>query len=258
MNNNIYKYLELLWLSPKEAKIYITILRLWNCKAWLIAQKSNISRSTVYQVINNLINKKLIFKINKWKIQSYIAEEPEKILSNLNDESKQIERKKKIFNSIYPEILKIKKLNNYLPKIIYFEWINNYINLLNEVLKTWEKEIFMLSSTEIKNNPKNLKNKELHNYEVWIFLKERLKRKIFMNLITTKKDFWEEILSKDNIEYRKTKLLPENFWDIETMIIYWENLLILTDNHPIVWIYISDKQIRNMMKTFFDYLWKTI
>ena len=257
-DNNVEKYLEVLWFSEKEAKIYLSLLRWWISTGWDIAKDTNISRSTVYQVLWTLITKNIVFSTIKNNIKVYIAEEPNKILLNLEKDIQQTERKKKIFQSIYPDILKIKNIDYYKPKVIFFEWVESYIKLLDDVLKSWEKEIFMLTPTKISSSGKNIKSKELYNYEVWVFLQERLKRKIFMNLITTKKDFWEEIIKKDPIQMRTTKLLPDDFWEIETMIIYWDNVLLLNDNHPVIWIFISDKQMKKMMHTLFYHLWNTI
>jgi hypothetical protein len=125
------------------------------------------------------------------------------------------------------------------------------------VLNSWEKEIFMLTNTQIKSRhiADEVKNIELYNYEVWEFLQERLKRWIKMNLITTKYDFWDEILKTDNIYNRQTKILPENFGDTETMILYWEKVILLNDNSPIIWIFIEDYQMQTMFKNIFKFIW---
>lgn len=147
--NNIAKYLEILWFSENESKVYLSLYKMWNSVAWTIVKDTELPRSTVYQVLDKLIEKGLAFKIDKKNILNFMAEEPEKILSNLIEEERNIERKKKIFNSLAPELVKYKNPSNYIPKVSYFEWIESYINLLEEILNSKEKEIYMITNSKI-------------------------------------------------------------------------------------------------------------
>ena len=93
---------------------------------------------------------------------------------------------------------------------------------------------------------------------MWEFLRERVKRKIKMKMITTKNDFSDNLLQSDSLELRETKILPNDFWDIESLIIYWDKVLLLTDNSPVIWIYIEDNQLKNMFINIFNFIWKSI
>lgn len=255
--DELIKSLSLLWFSEKEAEIYLTLYKLWNTKAGNIIRETSYPRSTVYQILDKLVQKWFVMTIDEWNILSYFAEEPEIILNKIKNEEDNLARKKKIFASLLPKIVKIKNPYFKDPKVIYFEWIDSYKDLLDDVLNSWEKEIFMLTNTQIKSRhiADEVKNIELYNYEVWEFLQERLKRWIKMNLITTKYDFWDEILKTDNIYNRQTKILPENFGDTETMILYWEKVILLNDNSPIIWIFIEDYQMQTMFKNIFKFIW---
>lgn len=256
----IIKYLELLWLSKKESKVYLSLYKMWNSVAWTIVKDTWIARATVYQILEKLIDKQLIFKIDKWNILNYMAEEPERILKNIINEEEKIKRQKKIFNSLLPELNKFKNPSTYIPKVSYFEWFESYINLLDEIFDSNEKEILMITSSEIKSKHiwDEIKNKKIYEYEMWEFLNERIERWISMKLITTKNDFSENLIKNDIIEIRETKILPENFWDVESLIIYWETVLLLTDNSPIIWIYIEDKQLKKMFINMFNFIWNKI
>lgn len=260
MVKELIKSLSLLGLSEKEANIYLTLYKLWNTRAWNIVKETWIPRATVYQILDKLVWKWYVMMLDSDNIQSYFAEEPEIILNKIKDEEEKLIRKKKIFSSLLPKIVKIKNPYFKEPKVIYFEWVNSYIDLLDDVLNSWEKEIFMITNTQIKSNhiADEVKNLEIYNYEVWDFLQERLKRWIKMNLITTRLDFWEEILKTDKEYNRETKILPDDFWDIETMIIYWEKMILLNDNSPIIWIFIEDFQMKNMLKNIFKFIWNKI
>lgn len=257
--NDILKYLELLWLSEKESKVYLSLYKMWNSVAWMIVKDTGIARATVYQILEKLIEKWLVFKIDKWNILNYMAEEPEKILNNIIEEEN-IKRQKKIFNSLLPQLVKFKNPWNYIPKVSYFEGIDSYINLLDEIFESNEKEILMITSSEIKSKHvwDEVKHQKIHEYEMWEFLRERVKRKIKMKMITTKNDFSDNLLQSDSLELRETKILPNDFWDIESLIIYWDKVLLLTDNSPVIWIYIEDNQLKNMFINIFNFIWKSI
>ena len=79
-----------------------------------------------------------------------------------------------------------------------------------------------------------------------------------MNLITTRLDFWEELIRTDSQNIRETKLLSDDFWDVETLIIYWDKIILLNDNSPIIWIFIEDFQMKNMFSNIFNFIWNKL
>ncbi len=258
MNDKIIDILEVLWLAKNEAKVYVSLLRLGSWIVWTVSRETAIPRATVYQLLDKLIERWLVMKIDRENILTYFPEDPEKIHQNLIREEEKIERKKIIFSSLLPELSKIKNTKKILPKITYFEWVSGYIELLEDSLDTDNKEILMITNTNYRkeNIGDEVKLEELIRYERSGFLHSRLKKKITLKLLTN--EYWISpwLLRKDEEELRETRIIQSWFWDIETMVISWNHVILVTDNHPIVWVHIQEEQLATMMKNMFNFVWQ--
>jgi len=87
-------------LSEREAKIYIAILELGEATIADIVKKAQIKRSTVYDMIELLKQKGLISRFYRQKRQIFCAEDPKKIIEDL-------EKKKKGMEEVMPELVSI-------------------------------------------------------------------------------------------------------------------------------------------------------
>lgn len=258
MDNKVISILEVLWLSKNEATIYTTLLRLGSSVVWTLSKETKIPRATAYQVLDKLIEQGLIMKIDRENILTYIPEDPDKILQNLKKEEERIWRKKLIFDSLLPELEKLQNNKKTIPKITYFEWISWYTELLKKSLETWEKVMYMMTNSKYIKNSINdeVKLEELIKFERREFTEQRLKRNILLKLITTEKDIWKWLKAKDPEELRETKIIPSDFGNVETMVLVWNHVILVTDNYPVVWIHIEEEQLTEMMMNFFSFLWK--
>ncbi len=260
MESKYAKYLEQLWLDKNEAQIYLTLLQFWNAVAWAIIKETKLPRWTVYQVLEWLIEKNLVLKIDKANILTYFPEDPEKLLINLKKESKEIEKKKELAEKLIPYLDNIKNPYKKNPKVSYFEWEDAYYKLLDKSLETKSSELLMITNSKCKkkNEKDATKLETIFLYEEWEFVKKRVTNNIKLRLITSELDFGKESKLKDTDFKRQTKILPPDFWETETMIIFGNNLIIITDNYPIIWIHIEEDQVVTMMKNMFEFIWKSL
>lgn len=82
----IYKSLIKIGFSDKEIVVYLALLELGKRTVSAIARKAGINRTTVYDILETLISKKLVSISGKEPLQEYVAESPDNILSMLRDE----------------------------------------------------------------------------------------------------------------------------------------------------------------------------
>jgi len=84
---DLQKTLENYGLEAKEAKTYLTLLALGEVTATILAQKSNLDRTLMYQLTNKLIEKGLVSYIIKNNIRYFSAAPPETFLKNLQEKT---------------------------------------------------------------------------------------------------------------------------------------------------------------------------
>ena len=78
-------------LSEKEARIYLVLLELGNIPIQEIAQKVNLSRPTVYRILDDLQEKGLITKEKKKQVRYVAANSPDELLGILRASKRKIE-----------------------------------------------------------------------------------------------------------------------------------------------------------------------
>ncbi len=130
-------------MNANEAKTYLAILELGDALMSQIVKKTKIKRTTLYDVVKSLQDKGLISMTRKNKRGLYVAENPNKILE-------QLENRKNNFESMLPELLSISNSIGTKPKIRYFEGLEGikevYRDILrfpHETIRAWAPEVLV-------------------------------------------------------------------------------------------------------------------
>ena len=110
-----------LGLKEKEADVYLAVLSFKKSTVTDINKKSGITRTNVYQYLESLLRKELICKTVSGKRLYYRAENPRNIISYLNKEKVEIERKKEKIEKIIPELKTIFNESMERPSVKFYE-----------------------------------------------------------------------------------------------------------------------------------------
>jgi len=76
----LQKFLKQLGIDEKQAKVYLAALILGSAPAGLIAEKSEIPRTTCYRLLEKLRSKGLISRFTKKSTRCYTVEDPRKVI----------------------------------------------------------------------------------------------------------------------------------------------------------------------------------
>ncbi len=92
-------------LTPGEAKVYLALLELGTSTAGPIIEKSKVSPSFVYNILNSLIGKGLASFVLKEETRHYQAAEPSRILDYLRVRRETLEKNEKRIEDLLPKLL---------------------------------------------------------------------------------------------------------------------------------------------------------
>ncbi len=246
MDIKIKMILEEYGLDEKEIKIYLLLVGNLELTAYVIAKKTGIHRSTTYDVLERLISKGFINKIEKDGKTFYSVLEISQLISKLKD-------KESILMSLIPQF---EKLREEIPSEIrvlesgHGQKQFNF-NLFNLVKEGKVKEIYTIGNGPVEHTSSQLFLERL--------LKEAKKSKI--NKKIKYRGIWD-VRFKNNTfvkmffnlgENRFIKNIPTNV----TTVIFGDNLayLFTLDNKPHV-IEIKNKLIAEENKAYFLHLWE--
>lgn len=108
-------------LSEKEAKVYLALLEIGSAAVSETAQKAKINRTTTYDILENLIAYGLVSYVGEENSKHYAAENPELLISFLENKSKEFKHKSEEASKILPELKGTYNLIPHKPKVKYYE-----------------------------------------------------------------------------------------------------------------------------------------
>lgn len=91
-------------LTEGESKVYLALLKLGTTTSGPIIEKSNVSNSIIYRILNSLIEKGLVSCVTKEKTKYFRAANPKRILDYLEERKEKIDQNKQTIEMILPQL----------------------------------------------------------------------------------------------------------------------------------------------------------
>ncbi len=101
-------------LDDKESAVYLALLELGLSSVYGIARKANLKRPTTYLILDNLEKKGLVSLVPQHKVSLYVAQSPEKLLTDLMT-------KERLLKEQLPALLAIHNANKEKPNMQVFQ-----------------------------------------------------------------------------------------------------------------------------------------
>lgn len=179
--------------SEKEARIYLTVRKLWSWSVATIARIAWLNRITTHVLLKELLSKWVALQSYKHKILYYSVVSPEILLQ-------QMEHKTEEFKTTLPALLQLRFQDKKLVKSEFYEWASWLKNLYMDILTS---EVEVLSFTSLKQYSKPLLETLFQEFTPKR-VKQWLKVKRIMSDIEENR-----IYSQDDEQlFRETRLLP--------------------------------------------------
>lgn len=176
-----------LGLSEKEVRVYLAALEFGYATAQKIAQKLNISRPTIYEIIKALKSKGLMSEFKEDKRTYFTAESPDKLLRILHIQKREIEEKERELLRVIAALRAKYHLGEEKLTKAYQGPAGLKI-LESDLLETHSREIYVINS---RNIPLNLKL-------IWSSIRKRLGQ-IEIKEISVKKSIPASLIIYDKI-----------------------------------------------------------
>jgi len=237
-----------LGLTKNESEIYLILSKLKESKAYDISKYTKISRSHVYDSINNLIAKGLINYITKDKKRLYQITNPDNLINLIEDKENQLTKQKE---ELKEKIEILKENENISPsKVEVYEGLEGIKYILNDVLKDGQnkkyKEILIMNSF----------SKEEFIRSVPEYIWER-----FWNLRQKYKISSRQLYAKGKKitehKYIKYKILPKEYFNDKIVHSIYGNKMIyfIFSLQPLA-IKIENEEITKLYTNQFEILWE--
>jgi len=222
-------------LTENEAEVYLILLKLGYATASEIAEKTQIHRINIYDILERLQERGLVSFVISGKRKQYEVLDPKKILEIE-------EQKKENIENIIPKLLKYRELGKNPQEAVILKDKKGIKNILGEITKSKTEVLLFASGWGFKENFPDY-------YLIW---HKRLRiNKVKIRCLLSNK-------SKD-IEVPKSlgyKFLPSEFTFPSTTCVFEEKILIIMWSSFPIAILVRGKEISDSYKEFFEILWK--
>ena len=231
-------------LIGKKADVYLAILELGSGTVIEIAKKSEVKRTTVYDILLDLEKTGLIYQTTKESKRLFVAEDPEKL-------KKKLEEKERILDEMLPQLRSFYNIKGIKPKIKFYEGKEGlrqvYADTLNyggEILAFASEDVVKVLGMDWAND----------------YLAKRVKRGIRARIILPKTEIIERDFNPlDQKQLRSSKLVSAKKYPFSIEInIYGHQKVALMSSREEMGIIIEGREIYNTLKLIFELLWDNL
>lgn len=243
MLNPLKSILSDLGLDEKEASIYLAVLELGKGTVHDIANKSGMIRTTLYPILEDMLQRKLIFKAHDSGPQRFYAQDPIKILAEKKASVEKLEHSMPIFTAL-------QKRTGSAPMVKLFEGENAHVHFFNDtLLMPMNSELLTFSAT--LNIEKYLPADYFEEYS-----RQRIARNILIRVIASNSPTARRLVRSAAQELRSIRVVPSFFNFTADMIIYGSKVATLSWEDNFSCMVIDNDKVAQMLKTSFELMWE--
>lgn len=238
--------LQKLGLTEKEAKVYLANLELGPAKIPDISKKSKIKRTTVYVILESLMQKGLASFYQSKATKKFIAEEPERLALLLQE-------KQDALKQIMPQLqalLKTKKEKQ--PEVRFYQDKQGCLTILEQALETAGSEILYLGSV------KDIYQIVTREYDYNHFIPTRLKNKIKFKALVFKDKDGLDLQKQEKKFLREIKFLPQEYFFESSQFIFQDKIALISSEKELIGIVIQSENLAQMERQKFELLWSLL
>ena len=250
--------LKKLGFSDHESLIYSVLLVNSPASASLIANKCNLSRSSVYTVLNSLTSKGLVGTTYKNEIKQFIAEGYPALEQKLKKERNEIDDKFKLLENLKENIEILTKDSLSIPQIIFFEGQEGLKKIYASMMRQAPKgsTMFILRDEFVwQEEWKFVFSQDWHDRVKRIKMEKNIQTKLLINDSKAEKEKISYYNSRKNLEFKY--LSPKNSVKRFAFYLVGDTASIMSmENNNLIGIKITNQHLVDNFMEIFKMLWK--
>lgn len=242
---NIQHEISKLGLSGKKGEVYLSILELGRATTIDVARKTGIKRTSVYDLIQDLIHQGYVSEAKRGRRRVFIAEDPVTLIEVYEQRLSDMKSAIPALSSIYTKAIPV-------PKLKFYDGINGVRHLMEESLTIKGKEHLYWSS--ISDLVDVFGNRYM---EQWV--KRRVKRGIWSRcLLVKKKRVADLYLRSDEGVLREIRYLPQGFDFGGVLAIFDNKVMYISSLKESFGFMIESDEFSNSMRLIFKSMWNSL
>jgi len=245
VNAELKLNLQYLGLSEKETTVYMALLELGKGTVSQISRKAGINRTTGYDILSSLADKRLVNISGKEPKSEFAVEPPEAIVTYLKYQLEETNEQIKKAEALVPELRLVHATQN-RPKVKFYEGSEGLKHVYEDTLNSSEP---IRAYANVDDMHKGLPNYFPEYY------KRRAEKNISIRAIVPKTPSGEERKSHDLEEKREIAFVPPEKYYFSPEINIYDNKVMIASWREKLGIIIESAEIADAMKKIYELAW---
>lgn len=240
------KILEDTGFTEGESKVYLALLELGESRVGPLIKSSGISRSKVYDILERLITKSVVSKVEKNGVMVYQSLPPYSILNIIRKKEKELKQEEKILNEILPQLSLLQPKQK--VNVLVYEGYEGFKAMINRTIQELtSKDIY--DAMGISQTTKAMTLYARRIYEA------QKNKKFKARSIFDEKGAFKAAERKT--KWHEMRILPKGWNTPALFTIYSDTVGIhLGKDDSIISIVIKNEDIAKSFKATFEAMWK--
>lgn len=243
-------------LSEIQAKTLDFLIRNGESKAKSITKDTGLARGVVYKALDELISLKLAEKTEKPnQVATFQAEHPSRIEDFFAEKENQAKKRKNEFLETLPEIISAYNLGSNKPGVKFLEGEDGIRIALFDTLKNTSEICTFADVHAVKTNITEINEEYAEKRK-----KLGIKKRVIVADTEENRAYFSNYYSSHAGTDTEVKFIKKEFCYFQTsMQIYSNKVSYQTlDKENKIAVIIEDKNIFEMHKLLFEYMWETL
>jgi len=247
---NIKKLLSIFNLRDIEIEVYKILLENGQLGATEVAKKASISRTSVYDLLDKLIEVGLVSETQKMGQKFFTIQPPEKLKLLIEEKEAEINQAKKLTDDLADYFYKNKK--SVKPKLQLFDGKQELQQMMKDLLLYRDITVYAFWPVEVIT-------KLLTPEFMTEFHKKRTERNISLKVIWPAKQLSKikkHAFLKDKTQKRQAKIAPANIDFSLGYTIYGNTVRFISSSRENFGFLVESRELADTMKAQFEFIWQ--
>ena len=244
------RVLQNIGLTDGEIRVYLALIELGSSTSGPITDKSKVSSSKIYNILERLMQKGLVSYVVKEKTRYYQAEDPIKIKEYVIKKEEEIKHQKEEIDKLIPSIQLKKKLEKNKSEVQVYKGFKGIQTITEHIYSNLSR-----GDTWFNVGVPSHQEEKYHNYWHEDHLR-RIKAGIKSKMLFNPKAPIETLKQRNGYKDCDARYMPIPVETPSWILIYkFTTVIILPGDEPIA-IEINNKKIADSFMQYFDAFWK--
>ncbi len=235
-----------LGLTDKEAALYLLLLQSPNQTAHQLTDQTDIQRTNVYRLLDNLLEQGLIVANNDSSVKRFSAAEPQSLQRLLQSRQTELKQTASSLSALMPIFRSQYSLSLDKPGVFHMAGSDGFERLLEDMVCS-RTEVLLVASDDLPNDQETLKRFRK-------LLIERNNHGVATRALFHSSEYNQRIMKEFNERGIEVRFIGSTPFKGEVAL-YEDNTVFTVYDPSLITTVLTNQYITGTMRTLFEQLW---